>query len=180
MADADVDSLQRRIAALEAQIALLTQAISVDRAGNITISAASRLTIQSGGPCAIQAGSTLALSVGSNMSLAVAGRLQIAGGQGIALDTRYFTLNATVNLELASAKTLAIKAEREMNVVAGKALTATSADTTLLRSGDARLNLKKDGTAELHGRDITIQASGRFTAKASSDLVLKGPRILQN
>ncbi|MGO4172407.1 DUF2345 domain-containing protein [Bosea sp. TAF32] len=180
MADADVDSLQRRVAALEAQIALLTQAISVDRAGNMTISAASRLTLLSGGPCAIQAGSTLALSVGGSMSFAVAGRLQIAGGQGVSLDTRYCTLNATVNFEIASAKTLTIKAEREMNVAAGKTLTATSADAALLRSGDARLNLKKDGTAELHGRDITIQASGRFTAKASSDMILKGSRLLQN
>jgi ribosomal protein S17 len=49
-----------------------------------------------------------------------------------------------------------------------------------IRSGDAVILLKKDGTIMIDGKDITVQASGKINVKATSDLVLKGSRILEN
>ena len=46
--------------------------------------------------------------------------------------------------------------------------------------GDASLTLKKDGSIELRGNDITIRASGRINIQAAGDLTLRGSRIHQN
>jgi len=67
-----------------------------------------------------------------------------------------------------------------MTLRVGKALAIESADGTTLKSGDAKLNMKKDGGVELQGHDITIRASGRLEAKASGNVTIKGSKILQN
>jgi uncharacterized protein involved in type VI secretion and phage assembly len=43
--------------------------------------------------------------------------------------------------------------------------------------GDASLTMKKDGTIELKGKDITLDGSGKVTVKAASDLTLKGAKV---
>jgi type VI secretion system secreted protein VgrG len=40
--------------------------------------------------------------------------------------------------------------------------------------------MKKDGTIQISGKDITIKASGKVNVKADSDVVVKGSKILQN
>jgi type VI secretion system secreted protein VgrG len=40
--------------------------------------------------------------------------------------------------------------------------------------------MKKDGTIVVKGKDITIEGSGKINVKASSDIVMKGSKILQN
>ena len=40
--------------------------------------------------------------------------------------------------------------------------------------------LKKDGTIEIEGKDITVNASGKIVATASGDMNLKGSKINQN
>jgi type VI secretion system secreted protein VgrG len=39
---------------------------------------------------------------------------------------------------------------------------------------------KKDGEVIIKGKDVSIDASGKISCKASSDLILKGHKILQN
>ncbi len=46
-----------------------------------------------------------------------------------------------------------------------------------LKVGDASLTMKKDGTIELKGKDVTIEGSGKVTLKADSDLTLKGAKV---
>ena len=53
-------------------------------------------------------------------------------------------------------------------------------DVKTIRVGDASVVLKKDGTITLHGKDITIRASGKIQLQAAGDLVLKGSKIAQN
>jgi len=40
--------------------------------------------------------------------------------------------------------------------------------------------MKKDGTITIQGKDITIKGSGKIAVQASSDIVMKGQKILQN
>jgi type VI secretion system secreted protein VgrG len=40
--------------------------------------------------------------------------------------------------------------------------------------------MKKDGTIVIKGKDITVEGSGKINVKASSDIVMKGSKILQN
>jgi hypothetical protein len=57
---------------------------------------------------------------------------------------------------------------------------AISEGQVKLRSGDASILLKKDGTIMLDGKDVALQASGRINVKAVSDVTLKGSKIVQN
>ena len=59
---------------------------------------------------------------------------------------------------------------------------ALSADgnSITLKTGDASIVMKKDGTIHIKGKDITIEGWGRVTAKAGSNLVLKGAQVLEN
>ena len=40
--------------------------------------------------------------------------------------------------------------------------------------------MKKDGTITIKGKDITVEGSGKINVKASSDIMMKGSKILQN
>jgi len=40
--------------------------------------------------------------------------------------------------------------------------------------------LKKDGTVQISGKDITVKGSGKINAKAAKDFILKGQKILHN
>jgi type VI secretion system secreted protein VgrG len=50
----------------------------------------------------------------------------------------------------------------------------------MLKSGDASITLKKDGTIVIKGKDITLEGSGKINVKASGDLVMKGSKIAEN
>ena len=53
-------------------------------------------------------------------------------------------------------------------------------DAITLKTGSASISMKKDGTITIKGKDITIEGSGKVNVKASSDIVMKGSKILQN
>ena len=50
----------------------------------------------------------------------------------------------------------------------------------VLKTGDASITMKKDGTIEIKGKDILINGSGQIDVKASKNVVMKGQKILQN
>lgn len=61
-----------------------------------------------------------------------------------------------------------------------KELSLASMTSVALRAGSASIILKADGTIQIKGKDITIEGSGKVTAKAAGEVTLKGSRILQN
>ena len=62
----------------------------------------------------------------------------------------------------------------------GKDLTIDAKDSISLTCGKASILMKKDGSITIKGKDISIDGSGKITAKASSDMTLKGSKINQN
>jgi len=62
----------------------------------------------------------------------------------------------------------------------GKNLKITAADSITITTGDASITMKKDGTITIKGKDIKIDGSGKISATASSDMVLKGSKIGMN
>jgi type VI secretion system secreted protein VgrG len=53
-------------------------------------------------------------------------------------------------------------------------------DQVVLKTGEASITMKKDGTIVIKGKNITIQGSGKINVKADSDIVMKGSNIKQN
>ncbi len=62
----------------------------------------------------------------------------------------------------------------------GKNLVIDAGDSVSIKTGSASITMKKDGTIVIKGKDITIEGSGKINVKASSDIVMKGSKILQN
>jgi type VI secretion system secreted protein VgrG len=53
-------------------------------------------------------------------------------------------------------------------------------DEIVLKTGSASITMKKNGDIVIKGKNITLQASGKITGKASSNVVLKGAKVLNN
>jgi len=62
----------------------------------------------------------------------------------------------------------------------GKILTMTAADEIVLKTGKASILMKKDGTIQIKGKDISVDGSGKIEIKASKDVIVKGKKILEN
>ena len=43
-------------------------------------------------------------------------------------------------------------------------------------TGDAKIEMKKDGTISIKGKDISVEGSGKINIKADSDIVIKGSK----
>lgn len=67
-----------------------------------------------------------------------------------------------------------------MAIKAGKTITIEAADAIVLKTGSASISMKKDGTINIEGKDITIKGSGKINVKASGNVVVKGSKILNN
>ena len=50
----------------------------------------------------------------------------------------------------------------------------------MIKTGDASITMKKDGTIVIKGKDITVEGSGKINVKASGDVVMKGSKITGN
>ena len=62
-------------------------------------------------------------------------------------------------------------------IKAGKAMMLEAADSIVLKCGSASISMKKDGTINIEGKDITIKASGKINGKASGEMTLKGSKV---
>ena len=62
----------------------------------------------------------------------------------------------------------------------GKQLLIDVGDQITIQTGQSSIVMKKDGTIQIKGKDISITGSGKINIKASSDLVLKGSKIAEN
>jgi type VI secretion system secreted protein VgrG len=83
-------------------------------------------------------------------------------------------------------ETVSIGGDREHNIgkndqlTVGKKIYVTAGDEITLNTGDASIIMKKDGTIQIKGKDISIIGSGQIVAKAASDVVIKGSKVLAN
>jgi type VI secretion system secreted protein VgrG len=129
------------------------------------------------------------VSIGKNQTLSVSGNrtatvskdegVTITGAQTLSVgkDQRA-TISKNQNLTVGDARTTSIGKDDSLQV--GKTLTIIAADSITLRTGSASLTMKKDGTIAINGKNIGLDGSGKITATASSNIVMKGSKITQN
>jgi type VI secretion system secreted protein VgrG len=73
-----------------------------------------------------------------------------------------------------------VSVSKDDSLTVGKTLSITAADEITITTGQASIHMKKDGTVEINGKDISVKGSGEITAKASKNVTMKGQKILQN
>jgi type VI secretion system secreted protein VgrG len=148
-------SRSRTVMVNDATTVGVAQEISVGGAQAITVGAAQALTV--GAAQTITVGAVQATTVGANQSNSVGGNQSstIAGGR-----------SAQVG------KDDSLKVAKKLVIDAGDEIT--------IKTGKASISMKKDGTINISGKDITVNGSGKINVKASKDITMKGQKILQN
>ncbi len=133
----------------------INEAITVGAAQEITVGAAQTITV--GAVQAITVGADQTTNVGANQSTDVAANQT----NNIGADrSSSVGKNDTVSV----AKKLAIDAGEEISI----------------STGQASIHMKKDGTIQIKGKDISVEGSGEINIKASKNVTIKGQKILQN
>jgi len=62
----------------------------------------------------------------------------------------------------------------------GKNLVIDAGDEIVIKCGSAKITMKKDGTINIEGKDITVKGSGDIAEQAGGEMKLKAQKILQN
>ena len=66
------------------------------------------------------------------------------------------------------------------NLSVSKKLAIDAGEEIMITTGQASIHMKKDGTIQIKGKDITVEGSGEINVKASKNITMKGQKILQN
>src|SRR5579862_3153503 len=130
-------------------------------------------------------GAAKALTIGAGYQVTVGAGMDetIGAGKAMEIGAAYSqTVGAKKDVNITGDRTDTIggkhseTTEKEIEFSSGKSIVVDAADEITLKSGDASIVLKKDGTIEIKGKDIKIQGSGKISVKADSDIVMKGSK----
>lgn len=162
--------------------------MSIDIGANLTENVAVAYAENVGAAMALSVGAALAIDVGAAMSTNVGAANSLAVGgsnsKNVGKDDSE-SVGGGKTVTIAKDLSEAIDGGHTESVTKVYALNAKSIainaeDEITIKTGDASISMKKDGTITIKGKDVTIQGSGKISVKADSDLVLKGSKIAQN
>ena len=167
------------VGASETKTVALQRTHTVGVNETITVGAAQEITI--GGLQAVTVGAVQTINVGASQSTSVgaaqSNTIGAAQTNEIAAD-RSVKVGGAQSTTVGKGRTASVAEDDALKV--GKNLVIEAADSVSIKTGEASITMKKDGTITIKGKDITIDGSGKINVKASSDIVMKGSKILQN
>jgi type VI secretion system secreted protein VgrG len=149
----------------------VNESIAIGAAQEVAIGAYQ--TVAVGSNQDISVGSNQSTSVGANQSATIGANRTVEVGKDLKT-----TVAKNEVREVGEARTTTIGKDDKWQV--GKKFYLEAADEITLKTGDASIVMKKDGSIQIKGKDITITGSGKIGVKASGDMVLKGSKIAQN
>ncbi|WP_341317010.1 type VI secretion system tip protein TssI/VgrG [Paraburkholderia sp. IMGN_8] len=165
----------------------VNETITVGGAQEVTVGAFQAITV--GAFQALTVGAYQAVTVGADQTVGIGGSQSTSVGSDQSLDVgggQTVTVAADASEAISGAQSSTVSKGRttsvgeDDSVSVGKNLVIDAGESVTIKTGSACISMKKDGTIEIHGKDITIKGSGTINAKASSDIVMKGSKILQN
>ncbi|MFT3717330.1 type VI secretion system Vgr family protein [Pseudorhodoferax sp.] len=159
------------VGASETATVALQRTHSVGVNETIAIGAAQEIAI--GAAQVVAVGAMQTITVGANQSTSVGAKQST----DVAAD-RSVQVGGAQSTSVAKARSTSVGEGDSLKV--GKDLVVDAGDSITLKTGSASLTMKKDGTIQIKGKDITIDGSGKINVKASGDVVVKGSKILQN
>jgi type VI secretion system secreted protein VgrG len=149
----------------------VNETISVGAAQEITVGAMQTETV--GADQAISVGANQSTSVGSNQSNTIGGNQTTSVGKNASM-----TVGADESHAVSGGRSTTVGKDDGTKV--GKNLVLDAGDSVTIKTGDASIMMKKDGTIQIKGKNINITGSGKINVKADSDVVIKGSKIGQN
>ncbi|HEV7575711.1 MAG TPA: type VI secretion system tip protein TssI/VgrG [Caldimonas sp.] len=149
----------------------VNETITIGAAQEIAIGAMQSVTI--GATQSVSVGASQSTSVGSSQTVNVGASRSLSVGQQLSVK-----VGADESREVAGARSAKIGKDEALQI--GKNLVIEAGESVSIVTGSAAISMKKDGTITITGKDITITGTGKINVKASSDIVMKGSKILQN
>ncbi|WP_311031909.1 type VI secretion system Vgr family protein [Mesorhizobium koreense] len=183
------------IGANHSQTVAIVQTISIGAARVDTVGTSETRSV--GGPQANTIGATRSVAVGADQSHAIGASdsWQIAADQGVKIGGAQSTeigaersakvaaddateVGGSRGLKIAKGSLVEVGEDGAMKI--GKDLLIDAGDSIVIKCGSAAISMKKDGTINIEGKDISINGSGKINVKASSEITMKGSKINQN
>ncbi|MGB8814870.1 MAG: type VI secretion system tip protein TssI/VgrG [Paracoccaceae bacterium] len=152
---------------------------SVGASQTNTIGSSRSMTVGSGQTHAIGADDGWTVGGGQTISIGKDQSLSVAGGQTNSIGKDQGTkIGGKQGTEVGKDASLQVAGALTINV--GKTYLLEAADSITLKCGSATIIMKKDGTINIEGKDISLTGSGKINAKASSEVSIKGSKINNN
>ena len=155
------------------------QASTIGGARSVTVGIAQSHAVGATDSWSIGASQSVDIGANQSVNIGAAKSLTVGGARSASVggdDSTSVGGGQTLSVGKDSATDIA----GDGSVKIGKKLAIDAGDEISLVCGSASIVMKKDGTIEISGKDITIKGSGKITAKASSDVIIKGSTINNN
>ncbi|MDO5756835.1 MAG: type VI secretion system tip protein TssI/VgrG [Rhodobacterales bacterium] len=161
---------------------VLVRAARIDTVGaaeNRTVGAAQINTIALTREMSVGAAQSHAIGATDSWTIASDQSVTIGGGQATEVAQSH-SLKVGADSALAIGANMSTTVADSKTVEVGKDLVIKAGDSITFTCGTATIQMKKDGTIVVKGKDITIDGSGKIVIKASGDIAMKGSKINQN
>jgi type VI secretion system secreted protein VgrG len=154
---------------------------SISIGANETVSVGKNRSTSIGKDDTLSVGGNRSSSIDKDDSLDVTGNRSVSIGKDESVEVSgKRTITVTKADELSVADKRSTQVDKDDLLKVGKKLVIDAGDEITIKTGKASIVMKKDGSITIKGKDVKIDASGKINGKASSDIVLKGAKILQN
>jgi type VI secretion system secreted protein VgrG len=147
----------------------LTETVAINYAE--TVGVAMELTV--GAAMTETVGASKTQTIGANKSETIGANKTVSVGKD---QSETVGKNSTASI----GESRNVSVAKDQTVKIGKNLVIDAGDQITIKTGSATITMKKDGTINIEGKDITIKGSGAINVKASKDVVIKGSKVLQN
>ena len=149
----------------------INETITIGAAQEVAIGAMQSITV--GANQSTNVGADQSNTIGANQTTSVSSNQTNSIGAD-----RKLSVGGAQDTSVGKARSTSVGEDDKLSV--GKNLVISAADSVSITTGSASITMKKDGTITIKGKDITIDGSGKINVKASSDVVVKGSKVLQN
>ncbi|MGX5799759.1 type VI secretion system tip protein TssI/VgrG [Bradyrhizobium sp. Arg314] len=181
----------------------LNQTVTVGVARVDTVGAAEARTVGASQTNTIGATRSVSVGISQSHSIGTADTWDIGAAQTVNVGAdQSFAVGGAQSSQIGKARTTVIGADdatdvggahalkvgkgsgiqiaEDSTIKVGKKLMIDADDEITLVCGDASINMKKDGTISIKGKDIRIQGSGDVQVKADGDVKIKGSNVFNN
>ncbi|HTT22311.1 MAG TPA: type VI secretion system tip protein TssI/VgrG [Candidatus Sulfotelmatobacter sp.] len=157
----------------------INEMVNVGAAQEITIGGLQALTVGLTRAKNIGASETVNIGAAQSVTIGAAQSTNIGAGQTVSIAADLGeTIGGSHSESVTGDRSASIGKNDTLSV--GKVLSIEAGDEITIKTGSASIQMKKDGTITIEGKDITVKGSGKIVEQASGDMVLKGSKILQN
>jgi type VI secretion system secreted protein VgrG len=165
----------------------VNETITIGANRSISVGASETATVALQRTHAVGVNESIAIGAAQEVAIGAAQAITVGANQSTSVGVDQSTsVGSNRTVDVGKDQTHKVGANRSADVAkddalkVGKNLVIDAGDSVTIKTGSASITMKKDGTITIKGKDITVDGSGKINVKASSDIVMKGSKILQN